>query len=297
MDDLASNRLRKRREPRYACSYPAVMRFLFPERSFVPLSLAVRVVNLSSGGALVEVHEGSLDEETSVLRGCYFELRIASSGGVPLYGRVARIGNQDHQRLLGLMFHHAHPELIGRLIHGESASMHPGDLLPVPVLDPYSPLTEEEIVVLTGRAREAERIVLQSERGETAEFPVEDGRFRLSIPLPAEGDHGFRILAAGGRQQSPALPVNLTRLPSSESDFHFEAKVSQDSNGRQIVTMEFAGSGMAAPDVLERAAWFLKDALRVRVMIRGSSLEGCSEEQLDKLRREVEELRGSLKQG
>lgn len=290
-DSSSTIRKDQDREPRYRCVYPGLLRVLFPERSFVPISIAVRVVNLSSGGSLAVIHQGHLDAPLDALRGCYFELRIASSSAEPLYGRIARIDARTSAPVLGLRFHRSHPELIGQLIHGDTAEVDANTTLSLPVLDPYSPLSATTPIFLTGRSHDASEIVVGNDFGKSVTFPVVKGRFELSLELLCEGVNCFQLIARDGELRSLPHTVHVTYVPSAGDELFFRAEPTIDQNGRAVVDFEFLGTGQAGAALFVRMLDYLPESDRLRLQLRARAHDALNAGALGELRQIADELR------
>jgi hypothetical protein len=280
-----------RREPRYRCLYPGLLRVLFPERSFVPLSLAVRTVNLSSGGAMVVLHQANLADPVEALLGRYVELRIAAAGATPLYGRIARLDARAVDPVFGLRFHASHPELVGQLIHGDTAEIDENTTLPLPILDPHSPLSGTAQIRLTGRALGAAAIHVANDFGATSEFPVVEGRFELVLQLLSEGENAFQMTTRNGDQRSLPLTVTVAYLPTARDELFFRCEPTLDASGKEVVDLEFLGTGAAARRILGAWGEALDESARVRFQARAVSSPRLGGEVLNELRRLANELR------
>lgn len=263
---------------------------MFPERSFEPLSMAARVVNLSTGGAMVTLQQGPLNEPLEALRNCYFELRIALPDTPALFGRVARTAAAEGQPVLGLRFHRAYPELVRQLVREESGEADARMTLPPPVLAPYSPLSGSPAVRLGGTA-DAASIEVTTDMGRVIEFPVHDGKFDLRLELPMEGENVFRVVARRGAEISQALTVGVTYLPSARAAVAWRIESTLDESSREVVDIEFSGTGLATGRFLQKTSGYLAGSARTRFHMRAFATHRLGPLALQELRAFAEELR------
>jgi len=280
------------REERYPCLYPGMMRILFPEKSFVPINMAVRVANISSGGSLVEIHEANLESEYKTFEGCFFELKIAT-GDVPLmYGRVVRSDMAEESCMLGLKFHQSYPEVIGRLVHEEMLTEGAGnDPLPTPILNPFSPMSDEPQVLISGTAMEANEVVITNENDEEIRDPVTDHEYSAKLILKHEDFNEFKLVSTTGERNSNPIPVIIAFVPLSENDFHFHVDTTSDINGQHTLTMEYMGAPKAAGDMLTEFATLTPDGKHARFSLKLTSIEPFDPKTLKQIKKESERIR------
>lgn len=281
---------RRRRAARFTSLFPGLIRLIFPERSFTPVSIAARVLNLSSGGAMVEV-PGESVEDASGMRGTYCELRIAAGRKVALFGRVARAEAREGKCLLGLMFHRSHPELIGDLVHGETSEIEPDALLPFPVLHPFSPLIEEETAMISGDAPDADEVVVENPDGKATAVPVRDGVFRLTLQVEEEGMNTFQIFSRRGSLRSVPQKIDLIHVPLTSEEFHFSLERSESTATADGVRCEFLGGAGSARDLMESLAELVESSTRVKLTMKAQSPQPFSDELIESIRRRAAELR------
>lgn len=279
----------RRREQRFASTFPGLIRILFPERSFNPVSLAARVLNLSSGGALVELHDGHLrGEDSENLRGTFCELRIAAGLRVALYGRIARAEKTDGKLLLGIMYHRSHPELVGDLIHGETIDIEPDALLPLPVLEPYSPMVEEETVSISGEAPDSEEVVVENADGRATSIAVRDGIFRITIKLEAEGPQQFRVFSRRGQLRSAPQTLEFIHVPVNSARLHLQIEEGQDASGRYEIACEYIGTAEALERIITATREATKGSDQIKLALRARSTEPFPDGLAEKIRRDIE---------
>ncbi len=279
------------RETRYPCLFPGMLRILFPEKSFVPLNVAVRVANLSCGGAMVELHGANLDEGVETFKGCYFELRIAVAGTPPIYGVVARSDLQEDCGILGLRFHRPYPELIGSLIHQEGDYSTDPTALPMPVLDPFAPISDESLIIISGHCVDATEVVVISEDGIDLTVPVHHGRFSAKLELTHQEFNNFQIIARAGQRQSPPIPLTVAYVPLPSDDFHFHTESSTDMQGNYVLTLDYMGAAYSGGRMLAKFVELTPGGKHARISIKLTSSEEYPEDIALELRREAESLK------
>lgn len=286
------------REPRYPCLFPGMLRVLFPEKSFIPISYAVRVANISCGGALVEIHEGNIEDEQNSFEGCLFELRIATGDVPPLYGRISRSDISKDQGLFGLRFHQSYPELIGRLVHEEPSHNRPGQTpLPTPILNPFSPISDEPRVVISGVASGATEVILTDEKQKAQAVPVDsEGHFSAKLSLAKLDFNEFRLIASNGDRESSPLPVIISYIPLPEDDFHFHIESGTDTHGNNLLSIDYMGAAVPASRVVSELGKVMTDSKHARMSVTLTSVNPISTEQIKSLRKDIEKIRKDSKQ-
>jgi hypothetical protein len=233
-----------RREERYSCSLPGLLRILFPERSFVPIALPARVIDFSAGGAMVDVPDGVKKlGATESLSNRFFELKIAHKDLPDLRGVLAWSETEGTGLRLGLRFHAQCPQLVQLLDPTGTASQTTAPL-PMPVLDPFPPTSLDRKVRLTGEAREALEVVIgrTTASREEVTVPVRNGRFIAEIDLTENGGNFFMLRSRAGLRTSKRLPFEITHIsPTSSDAFHFEIESAKDpATGSPLVAVEFS---------------------------------------------------------
>ncbi|MGF1571838.1 MAG: PilZ domain-containing protein [Sumerlaeia bacterium] len=281
------------REPRYPCLFPGMLRVLFPEKSFIPISYAVRIANISCGGALVEIHEGNIEDEHSTFEGCLFELRIATGDVPPLYGKIARSDVEKDQGLFGLRFHQSYPELIGRLVHEEPSPNRQGQTpLPTPILNPFSPISDERKIVISGIAKKANEVVLMDEEGISHSVAADsEGYFSAKLNLKKLDFNEFRLISSNGERESSPLPVIVSYVPLPENDFHFHMESGTDINGNHLLSIDYMGAAEPAAQVVTELSKVMEGSKHARLSVTLTSREPMSPKQIQLLRADVEKIR------
>ncbi|MDX1972796.1 MAG: PilZ domain-containing protein [Candidatus Sumerlaeia bacterium] len=283
------------REARYPCLFPGMLRVLFPEISFTPLNFAVRVANISCGGALIEIHEGNLEREKQNFEQCLFELRIASGDVPPLYGKIVRSEIKDSAGLFGLRFHRSYPELIGKLVHEEVGQPKNGSpLLPMPLLDPFAPISDEPTIVISGVAKGATEVIVTSEDNAEQRVSVNpEGQFSVKLHLAHQDFNEFRLRSTNGDQSSSLLPVLISYVPLSAEGFHFHLHTGTDSHGNHQMVVDYMGSISPATRIVQELSKRMVEAKHARFSMTLTSTKPYAPKDIQELRQDVEALRKS----
>lgn len=277
------------REQRLPVSLPGLMKILVPEASFTPISLAVRVVNLSANGAMVEVHDRTKLEETNALANRFFELKVAHPEIPVLRGTVAWSDFSRPNPLMGLSTFERLEQFAALILADESTKgMHAPPPLPPPKLQPYPPLVDEPMITLVGEAPEALEVVA---RGDEKKFtaPVTAGRFELKLELSPTSENHFSLRAYAGQRKSRAVPVRIQyemrgvqRVPRG-----FKVEEPQgETDGRKALTIEFGGSVRHAERILYRFSQLMAPCERVSILARLEAIGGFDKRLVDALKHE-----------
>jgi hypothetical protein len=241
------------REERLACSFPGLMKVLIPEKSFVPTPVAVRVTNLSPGGALVEIHDRAQLEQDLALPNRFFELKVAHPEIPMLRGTVAWCDMSRQNPLVGLTSFFRHPELAQVVLTTESGLNVDGPPpLPAPILDPFPPTAHEETITISGTAPEA--IEVQVKRNNVRfEAKVVRNRFEIKLEMEPNIENHFTLRSYAGERRSKPVPIRVKcEKPNDERRLRFHATSGLEKNGTHTVRLEFAGSVRQAELILYR---------------------------------------------
>ncbi|MCC5876330.1 MAG: hypothetical protein JJU11_08955 [Candidatus Sumerlaeia bacterium] len=242
-----------KREERIVCSFPGIMKVLVPEKSFVPIAVAVRVANLSSGGAMVEIHDRAREDRTLNLPDRFFELKIAHPEIPLLRGTIAWTDCSGEKPLLGLSFFERHEALATHDIvsdtHRKVAGPPP---LPELTVDPFPPSTNEETLVITGKAMESNEIIVRGEDG-TTNVPVVKNRFEITLKLSPDKKNHFKLQGVAGMRSTRQVPIQvLFERDNNRGKFIHSISSSEDRFGNHRVRLTFSGTMRQAERMLYR---------------------------------------------
>ncbi len=280
----------KSREPRHSCSFPGVLKVVIPETSLVPIAMAVRVLNFSAGGAMVEVHERHRNLEIgSTLCTRFFELKVAHSQVPELRGTVAWTDIGGKEPRLGLKFHTPQPALVRIFDPTGQTEWGGAPPLPMPVLDPFPPTSLEPTVIISGEAKDALEVVVESAGGEKFSAPVRQGRFSVELRLADAAENYFVLRSQAGTRLSRRLPIEVTYFSLTKAGaVRFDANIDTRSGGEQIVHVEFLGPARQAERVLAQMQRLLgvgdNCALTAKVVCR----KGFDRQAFEDMKREGE---------
>jgi len=251
-----------REQQRLPVSFPGLLKLLIPEISFVPTTAAVRVANLSIGGAMIEVHDrAKLDKEVA-LANRFFELKVAHPDVPLLRGTVAWSDFSGAHVLIGLSCFEPVPELAEIVKENEQAGggVKPPPPLPAPKLEPFPPFSANPTITIYGQAPEAVEVVA---RGDERKFAaaVTKGRFELLLELDANGENHFSLRSYAGTRKSRAVPIRVVRELASDkrgaTGQPFAMETSVDKEGLHTVELEFNGNVRQAERILYRFSQLL----------------------------------------
>ena len=242
------------REERIVCSFPGVLKVLIPEEAFVPFPVAVRVCNLSAGGALVEAHDAVKINPDRLLTNRYFELKVAHVDIPDLRGKIAWTDFSNKNPRLGLSCFERVPALESIVSSSESSIQWEGPPpLPTPTIDPFPPTTRDSRIVITGRAPEALEVIVKRD---TEKFvtDVKQGIFRIVLDMIPETENQFLLRSVAGERRSRAVPIHVVYERGIRSrQFFFDVTMDRDrDNGTSMIHLDFQGSVRQAERVLYR---------------------------------------------
>lgn len=286
----AFNKFLHYREVRHECSFPGILKVIIPEQSLVPIALAVRVVNFSAGGTLVEIHERhrKLDLGSSLCTR-FFELKVAHSEVPELRGTVAWTDTSGKTPQLGLKFHTVCPQLVRIFDPSGQTEWGGAPPLPMPVLDPFPPTTLEPTVFLTGEAKEALEVVVKSSNGQEKAAPVRNGRFSIELQLAEAAENYFVLRSQAGTRLSRRLPIEITFFSLSEvGSVRFDASIDERRRDEQVVSVEFLGPARQGERVLQQFVRMLGVGDNCAITAKIISRKGFERAVFDAMRREGE---------
>lgn len=260
------------REERRSCSFPGLLKVIFPESSFLPVPVAVRVANLSVRGAMIEIHDRSKMPPNAVVVNRFFELKIAHQALPALRGTVAWTDFSRTNPQFGLAFADPCPEvedLLSAEPPGGDSEGAPGPdgppPLEMPKLDPFPGVAMDTRFVITGRAPEAVEVRV---RGEDRLFkaPVEGGRFELTLDLEPGGKNFFYLRSYAGERRSKSVPLRIAceKEKVRRRDL-FEVETAEEKNGGRTLRMKFHGRPGDAERVLYRLSQLMGQAERLEL--------------------------------
>ncbi|MBI1289931.1 hypothetical protein GC173_01630 [bacterium] len=229
------------------------MKILIPEKSFLPFPVAVRVANISPGGALIEVHDKTKLDYDIALPNRFFELKVAHPDIPILRGTIAWSDMSRPNALLGLASVERHPELADLALNNENSLQVEGPPpLPTPTVDPFPPIVREEMIVITGVAPEALEITVK--RNDLKfECAVKKGRFEIRLELEPNAENHFTLRATAGERRSRPVPIRIDcEKRHEEKKFRFSASMGTDKTGAHQIKLDFNGTVRQAELVLYR---------------------------------------------
>lgn len=239
----------------------------------MPFPLAVRVVNLSQGGAMIEIHDRTRIEMDIMLPNRFFELKVAHPEIPLLRGTVAWSDTSRQNPTLGLACFERSAQLSKIVEMTESLPANGPPPLPTPVIDPVPPVVEEEWILLTGMAKEAmEVIVKRDEKKYVAKVHKE--RFEVRVELEQDAENQFSLRSQAGERKSRAIPVQVNCESARSNRFSFDARMGSEKTGRHTLTIEFNSNVRQAERILYRLSQLMAASERVDVT---ATLESSSE--------------------
>lgn len=278
----------RRLEERLSCNLPAVLKVIIPETSFVPLSNAVRVMDFSSGGCLVEMHERHTPfDSDAAFSTRFFELKIAHGEVPSLRGTVAWSDLSQKKPRFGLKFHKPVPHLVRILDPSGSSVVTIAPALTVPVLDPFPSTTLESSIVLRGSVKEAAEILINRLGGEESAVPVKNGRFNVELPLEEGSENLFFLRAIAGERRSRRLPVEITYIsPNDRRSLRFDVSVKPGKEECEVLAMDYVGGAADLERILFQFMRVLSRAERATLSTKLTSNTGFVEGDVELLRQE-----------
>ena len=276
------------REERLACSFPGLLKILIPERSFIPIAVAVRVVNLSTSGAMIEVHDRAKIQEDIALPNRFFELKVAHPEVPLLRGSIAWSDMSRQNPLLGLACFEKRPELSQLLLNSETLVNVAGPPpLPQPQLDPFPPIIHEETIVLSGTAPEGLEIILKRDDDRRFTAKVVKERFEVAVELEPDIENHFSLRSIAGARKSRPIPVRIAcEKRDRKQRFVFQAGLAQGKDGEHIIKLEFTGNVRQSERILYRFSQIMAMSERIELSSTLTSPTGFDRRLFEALRSE-----------
>jgi hypothetical protein len=241
------------REERMVCSFPGLFKVLLPEASFQPINIAVRVLSLGAGTALIEVHDRSKIEGISLVNR-FFELRVAHSDIPVLRGTVAWSDIRRPIPVLGLGLFERN-QVLAQIVSSNVSALDPHiskgpPRLPTPILDTFQPVVENPHLTLAGVAPEATEVMIKTpDRKYTAK--VEFDRFSVDIVLQP-GENFLSLRSTAGKRRSRHVPMRIDLVNEAPKRMSFEADLGVNKSGFHTINVSFRGSASQAERILFR---------------------------------------------
>ncbi len=244
------------REERIAVSFPGLMKVLAPEVSFLPVTIAVRVTNLSAGGAMIEIHERSSNIDRSFVQPHRFvELKVAHHEVPDLRGTIAWTDFSGSQPALGLSCFERHAELAEMIRLADTKFNFEGPKpLPVPQIDPFPPASRQKIVRISGTAVEGLEILCKRDEKRFTAKVVND-RFHIDLELDPATENAFSLRSVAGERRSLAIPLRIDYAAGTKGGkgFRFDSRIIEESSsGGQSIRLDFRGDVRQAERILYR---------------------------------------------
>jgi hypothetical protein len=259
---------------RRACSFPGLLRVLIPEESFQPQVLAVRVVDVSPGGARLETRQltprlaGMLGTEKRFMR---LEVMLPTSHRANVAGRVAWVEREETMSFLGVRFEQetrAFDEcFVENLGEGDEPEL---VCLPSPQLDPFPSTTSSTEIDLRGSAPGAKGVLCRvGKRDFRAE--VANGRFQLRITLRPGTTNFASVTALRDTVSSIPTPICVVHALDARDtvSFHGESLVEsiERSPAGDRLTARFQGDARRFFPILRKLSEVLVNAEEVHLEI------------------------------
>lgn len=280
------------REERMTCSFPGLLKIIIPEESFVPLSVAVRVSDLSSGGARVEVHDRTKLSDNLLLPNRFFELKVAHAEIPMLRGTVAWADMGKTNPVLGLTCFERSAPVSQFLLRTETESGLQGPPpLPLPSIDYFPDVVNEESVLITGTAQEAMEIIARRDKKIFTGKVSKGGKFEIKLDLEPESENHFIIKSQAGERRSRGVPLKIV-CPGTQERFrsYFECDLRNEKDGSQVLKLDFCGSSHQAERVLYRLSQLMVSSDRISIAANLLSLAQFDRRFFEALRGEGEAL-------
>ncbi len=261
------------REERRNCSFPGLMKVIFPEQSFLPVPIAVRVANLSPRGAMVEIHDRARLNKDAVLVERFFELKVAHQQLPPVRGTIVWVDSSSTSPRAGLTFFEHSEEIAGLLSDlaatreatAEGSSMNSPPPLPMPTLDTFASVTTQTRQVVSGEAPEALEVRVHGE-DKVFRAPVKDGRFEVEVELEPGGKNYFQLRSLAGKRRSKPLPVRIVcEGGAAGRKNRVETHREDRKGGGEQLRLSFQGTPADAERVLYRVSQLMAQSERLQL--------------------------------
>lgn len=287
-EDVPKPGFADRDEKRLPCNFPGMLKILIPERSFSPVSLPVRVVNLSATGAMVEVHDGTQVGKEMALANRFFELKVAHPEIPGIRGTIAWSDVKRQNPLLGLSSFEMLEEFSKVVLADDStAGFKAPPPLPAPKIKAYPPRTRDAIVTIIGEAPEAIEVVAKGER-KKFKSDVRGGTFELRVELEPDMENHFSLRSYAGARKSRAVPIRILNEmqagPPREKTFHVEVEVNEEGN--HLVRLDFCGNVQQSERILYRFSQLMASSERISFSAELESPGGFDRRLYEALRNE-----------
>lgn len=245
---------------RRPCSYPGVLRVLVPEQSFDPIILAVRIIDVSPGGARVETRQLTREVGDRIAidpRFIRLDILIPTRDRITVCGKTAWVEHGPEYTQLGVSFNPRREDLAESCLpEWKPDGMTDSKFLQPPILDSFPTQTSRNPVRFTGVAWDAESVLV---RVKDKEFrtAVNDDRFTIEVPLEPQAANEIYFVSLVSNLASDPTPAWVvhrpgkadTRRPGAIGGLFDEVEVSP--NKRQL-KVRFKGDARLFAQVLQR---------------------------------------------
>lgn len=284
------------RDPRLNCNFPGLLKILIPEKSFLPITLPVRVANISASGAMVEIHDRTKLESDIALANRFFELKVAHPEVPLLRGTIAWWDTRRPSPVLGLScFDRLHElsQVLGPSNPDADQVLGPPPL-PAPKLDAYPNTTAAATLTLQGTASaDSEEITVRGDDGKYT-TPLQKGRFTIVVPLKPDQENHFSLRAFAGTRKSRAIPIRITR-EGGQRGFQCDVDLTT-SQGASHIKVDFLGNVRQAERIIFRLSQLMATAERVSLQTRLESSAVFDKRLYEALRSEAKMLSADTEQ-
>lgn len=245
---------------RRPCSYPGVLKILVPEQSFDPIILAVRIIDVSPGGARVETRQLTREVGDRIAiepRFVRVDILIPTRERITVCGKTAWVEHGPEYTQLGVSFNPRREDLAESCLpEWKPDGTTDSKFLQPPILDSFPSQTSRNPFTFTGVAWDAEAVAVRIKDKEFR-VPVRDDRFTVEVNLEPQAANELFFVSLVSNLSSEPTPAWIvqrpgkadTRRPRAYGGLFEEVTVSQ--NGRHL-KVRFSGDPRLFAQVLQR---------------------------------------------
>jgi hypothetical protein len=203
--------------PRRPCSFPGVLRILLPEQSFFPEVFAVRIIDLSPSGARLETRQLTHDMFLQVNlepRFVRLEIMIPTRNKITVSGKLVWTDFSSELSTMGISIHPRRDDLAEACLpKWDPSPASDSQFLAPPALDTYPTTTSKTPFRFTGRALDADLVLVEGNGQSFEAKPDADGRFAIELPLVPSAANEFQFTGLLGAARSSPTPAWIMHRP------------------------------------------------------------------------------------